>query len=52
VRLGFAAECLHGGTLKTDLRAKPAALGACGDLVGSYGGTGVVFAAACYNWKF
>ena len=49
---GLAAEYLYGGTLKTDIRAKPVALGGRGDLVGSYDNTGILFVGAYYNWTF
>ena len=49
---GLAAEYLYGGTLSTDIRAKPVALGGRGDLVGSYDNTGVLFFGTYYNWSF
>ncbi len=49
---GFAAEYLYGGTLSTDIRAKPVIAGGRGDLVGDYSNTGVLFLAAYYNWTF
>ncbi len=49
---GFAAEYLYGGTLSTDIRAKPVVAGGRGDLVGTYDSTGVLFFSAYYNWSF
>ena len=49
---GLTAEYLYGGTLSTDIRAKPVALGGPGDLVGSYNNTSVLFFGAYYNWSF
>jgi long-chain fatty acid transport protein len=49
---GVAAEYLYGGTLKTDIHARPVALGGKGDLVGSYNNTGVLFVGGYYNWSF
>lgn len=49
---GFTAEYLYGGTVKTDLHAKPVALGGRGDLVGSYDNTGVLFFGVYHNWTF
>jgi len=49
---GLAAEYLYGGTLSTDIRAKPVALGGRGNLVGSYDNTGVLFFGTYYNWSF
>jgi long-subunit fatty acid transport protein len=46
---GVAAEHLCGGTLKTDVRSKPVAIGGRGDLVGSYDNTGAVFFGAHYS---
>jgi len=49
---GFAAEYAYGGTLDTDLRGKPVALGGRGDVVGSFNQAGSIFFGAYYNWKF
>ena len=50
--MGFAAEYLYGGTLKTDMHSKPVALGGRGDLVGAYDNTGVLFFGAYYSKAF
>jgi len=49
---GFAAEYLYGGTLSTDIRAKPVVAGGRGDLAGAYGSTGVIFLAAYFSHTF
>jgi long-chain fatty acid transport protein len=49
---GVTAEYLYGGTLRTNIQAKPVALGGRGDLVGSYPSTGVLFFGGYYNWSF
>jgi long-chain fatty acid transport protein len=49
---GLAGEYLYGGTLKTDIRGKPVALGGKGDLVGSYPSTGILFFGAYYSTSF
>ncbi len=49
---GFAGEYAYGGTLDTDLRGKPVALGGRGDVVGSFNQAGSIFFGAYYNWKF
>jgi long-chain fatty acid transport protein len=49
---GVTAEYLYGGTLRTNIQAKPVALGGRGDLVGSYSSTGVLFFGGYYNKTF
>jgi long-chain fatty acid transport protein len=49
---GLSFEYLYGGTLDTNRRSKPVALGGRGDLVGSYNNIGYFFLAANLNWKF
>ena len=49
---GFAAEYLYGGTLRTDIRAKPVIEGGRGDLVGSYENTGALLLGVYHNWTF
>jgi len=49
---GVTAEYLYGGTLRTNIQAKPVALGGRGDLVGSYSSTGVLFVGGYYNKTF
>ena len=49
---GLFGEYLYGGTLNTNIQARPVALGGRGDLVGWYNSTGILFFGAYYNLTF
>jgi len=50
--LGVTGEYLYGGTLGTNITAKPVALGGHGDLAGHYNNSGVLFFGAYFGKSF